>query len=117
MDSFAQRLELLAAGRKLTPWLTALGWTTRDVGRARNNNHIPGPKKLLLLLQKERVNLSWLIAGVGSPHLDPALKSAESKVTYQVRSVAAQQLVNLLPDLPDEAVKALLKTAQLLKKA
>lgn len=114
--SFLDRLAVIAAGRKLTPWLLAIGWTTGDVDRVKTKGHIPGPAKLALLVHAEGVNLSWLLTGLGPPRFETK-NLKEQAAHYNVKLTPAQQLMDLLPELPEDAVKALLKTAQLMKPA
>lgn len=109
---FRARLVTLAKGRKLTPWLTGLGFKKHDITHI-NLDRIPGPEKLALLAEAENVNLSWLVAGVGEPYIT-RLGAREMPAQYSGRPTPTQQLVDLLPQLPDDAVKALLKTAQLM---
>lgn len=77
MDTFLSRLDWLAGGRKLTPWLVGLGWSNGDITRVKTG-HVPGPAKLEVLVRYEGVNLSWLLAGVGTPYLIEYVPDAEA---------------------------------------
>lgn len=113
---FRSKLELLARGRKLTPWLTSIGWTKRDVTRAAKHNHVPGPAKLALLAKHEHANISWLIADVGQPYLDPrfGLQLAEPATPPLDPKIAA--LRDELLALDDESLKVLMQLARLLRR-
>lgn len=63
---FIDRIQKIAGGRKLTPWLKSIGWIANDVTRI-NAGAVPGSGKLQQLAEAEGVNLNWLLTGVGQP--------------------------------------------------
>lgn len=65
---FLDRIQKIAAGRKLTPWLTSIGWIANDVTRIKTGV-VPGSGKLQQLAEAESVNLNWLLTGIGTPYL------------------------------------------------
>ena len=64
---FLDRIQKIAAGRKLTPWLTGIGWIANDVTRIKSGV-VPGSTKLQQLAEAEWVNLNWLLTGQGAPY-------------------------------------------------
>ncbi|WP_293002017.1 hypothetical protein [Nevskia sp.] len=64
---FIDRIEKIAAGRKLTPWLKGIGWIANDVTRIKAGV-VPGSTKLQQLAEAENVNVTWLLTGMGAPY-------------------------------------------------
>jgi hypothetical protein len=115
--TFKGRLELVAAGRRLTPWLLSLGWKKPDVARV-NKGHVPGPEKLALLAQKERVNLSWLLAGIGKPFIEQGGEGEVSEAPippYNVSQVHSL-LIAELASLPEDSLRAIATIVGLLRR-
>ncbi len=65
---FKERLKLILAGRKITPWGKALGMSN-SVIHALSNGNAPGPNYLQVLSRVENVNLNFLLNNQGSPFL------------------------------------------------
>lgn len=65
---FIDRIQKIAGGRKLTPWLKSIGWIANDVTRI-NAGAVPGSGKLQQLAEAENVNLNWLLTGQGQRHV------------------------------------------------
>lgn len=112
-STFLDRLTVLARGRKLTPWLIELGWTTGDIGRI-NKGHVPGWEKLMILAESDGANLHWLITGQGDRYTR-AHKVAAPAPQYVISPIdpaLAKEIANL-----DEAGrKAVLAVARALRK-
>lgn len=69
MKTFLDRLTWVAAGRTWNGWLIKeLGWNTGNTGRL-TLNHVPGPERLVQLVVRENLSLSWLLQGKGSPYI------------------------------------------------
>jgi len=111
-ETFKDRLLTIAAGRKLTPWLMALGWIRTDVARV-NKGHVPGPEKLAALATMEHVNLSWLLAGVGEPWIG----TREDDVAYSLLTPTKRALIEELKQIDDGAVALVVNLLKSLKKA
>lgn len=66
--TFLERLRLVLAGRKLTPWGKACGLNTGTIARMLKG-HVPGPDLLVRISKMEHVSVTWLLTGAGAPFL------------------------------------------------
>lgn len=69
IENFVDRLNVILGGRKPHPWASALGWQKTLVHRIFNGKQLPSPDYLASLAAAERVNLTWLLTGEGTPYL------------------------------------------------
>ncbi|MER2527430.1 MAG: hypothetical protein ABTR07_05835 [Candidatus Competibacter denitrificans] len=69
MNFFIDRLKFLTGGVRPHPWGTRLGWDRGLISRAFSGKQLPGPEALTQLAMIERVNLTWLLTGEGTPYL------------------------------------------------
>lgn len=89
-----QRWETLLQGRSVVPWGESVGLSTGTVHRL-SKGKFPDPEKLITAVRVERVSLSWLVDGKGSPFLVTATNSDEE---------TAELLYETLDDEPDQVV-------------
>ncbi len=86
--SFRERLQYIAADRKMTPWLRGYGLGGGTVDDVLNNDHIPKVDLLVPLARAENASLEWLLRGRGAPFL----------VTRACNEAEAQQYLTSLGD-------------------
>lgn len=112
---FLIRLKQLARGRPLTPWLVGCGWSKVDVSNV-IHGHIPGHLKLTALALREDVSLTWLLTGKGPPYVGQGgWVAAEPTPLPPPRRGLRGELVSRVDALSDDSVRALVRTARLLK--
>jgi hypothetical protein len=75
--SIEERLQRVAYGRDIHPWLKGLGLSSGTISRLRHG-HLPAPERLVPIARTERVSLSWLIDGRGPPFLVHHFQAASS---------------------------------------
>lgn len=73
---FRDRLETVAAGRKLTVWAKSLGLSSGTASRL-SKGIAPGPEQLIPILKSENVSITWLLEGRGAPYIVSQCVTAE----------------------------------------
>lgn len=110
IPGFKDRLQQLARGRTLSPWLKSLGWTNGDIARV-NQGHVPGWRKILALCEREQTDLHWLMTGVGRNEWPiKRLLLSEPKSTYGIDREEALAIISKLSPQQLNALVSLIET-------
>jgi hypothetical protein len=62
-DGIAQRLSLLQGSRSQCAWARELGVYQQTLGRYLNSDAVPHVDFLIVLREREKVDLNWLLTG------------------------------------------------------
>jgi|GEM_PF-5729367 len=102
--TFFNRIEKILDGRKITPWSRNLGLGNNFAARAREGK-VPGGDGLAIISKVERVSISWLLTGQGSPYLVSHFDH-DAQVMEYIEELCAeggwQALVIVDPNRPED---------------